>query len=403
MNLYTCKLGHPDGRIIEKNIEAHNPQILKQSLEEQGFFVFEIRKKPLQFLWEKGYARQKVGNKDLISFNQELLVLTKAGLPIIKSLDAILEKAEKGKLTEILHTVREDIKGGSALSDAFERFPKAFPHLYIASLRAGERTGDLPQTIRRYIEFLKRAESLKRKLLSASIYPAILITVASLAIVLLLVYVVPTFSQIYADSGSQLPLPTQYLMRFTTLLKSNLPFLIVLLIIGGVSFRRWTSTETGRYWVDNFKLRLPFIGNLVTKYSVVSFTRTFATVLGSGIPIIESLKMSVGTLNNKILERKLLEAITRVEEGSRLSAALESVEMMPPLALRMLGVGETTGSLEEMLVDISEFFEQEVDARMTLLTTIIEPAIMLSMGLIIGIIVLTMYLPIFKIASTVGQ
>ena len=403
MNLYTCKLGHPDGRITEKEVEAHNPQMLKQSLEEQGFFVFEIRKKPLQFLWDKGYARQKVSNKDLISFNQELLVLTKAGLPIVKSLDGILENAEKGTLAEILQAVREDIKGGAALSDAFERYPKAFPRLYIASIRAGERTGDLPKTIKRYVEFLKRAEGLKKKLLASLLYPMILITVASMAIALLLLYVVPTFTQIYADSGSQLPMATRYLIAVTSFLKSNVLFFIIMVVTGVVLFRRWVSTETGRYWIDNFKLRLPFVGNLVTKYAVVSFTRTFATVVGSGVPIVESLKMSVGTLNNKILERKLLEAITRVEEGSRLSTALESVDLMPPLALRMLAVGESTGSLEEMLVDISEFYEQEVEGRLTFLTTIIEPAIMLSMGLIIGIIVLTMYLPIFKIASTVAQ
>lgn len=402
MILYSCKLGLPDGRITVKEIEAHNPEVLKKSLEEQGYFVFEIRKRPLQFLWDKGYARQKVSNKEIISFNQELLVLVKAGLPIIKALDSILEKAEKGKLPEILHTVREDIKGGTSLSDAFEKFPRVFPHLYVASIRAGERTGDLPQTIRRYVEFLKRSEALKRKLLSALIYPTILVTIASIVISVLLIYVVPTFSQIYVGSGAQLPLPTQYLMLFTSFLKSNIIFFVVAIVIAVIFFRRWVATEAGRYWIDNLKLRIPFLGNLVTKYAVVSFTRTFATVLGSGIPIIESLKMSVGTLNNKILERKILDAIGRVEEGTRLSSALESAGFMPPLALRMLGVGETTGSLEEMLVDISEYFEQEVDARLTFLTTTIEPAIMLLMGIIIGIIVLTMYLPIFKLGSTLG-
>ncbi len=402
MILYSCKLGLPDGRITLKEIEANNPEVLKKSLEEQGYFVFEIRKKPLQLLWDKGYARQKVSNKEIISFNQELLVLIKAGLPIIKALDSILEKAEKGKLPEILNTVREDIKGGTSLSDAFEKYPRVFPHLYVASIRAGERTGDLPQTIRRYIEFLKRAEALKKKLLSALVYPIILVTVASIVISVLLIYVVPTFSQIYEGSGAQLPLPTQYLILFTSFLKSNIVFFVICLVIAVTFFRRWIATETGRYWIDNLKLRIPFLGNLVNKYAVVSFTRTFATVLGSGIPIIESLKMSVGTLNNKILERKLLDAIGRVEEGTRLSSALESTGFMPPLALRMLGVGETTGSLEEMLVDISEYFEQEVDAKLTILTTSIEPAIMLSMGIIIGIIVLTMYLPIFKLGSTIG-
>jgi type IV pilus assembly protein PilC len=402
MNLYTCKLGSPDGRVIEKDIEAQDPLVLRQSLEQQGYFVFRVKKKSFQFMWEKGFARQKVSNKDILSFNQEMLVLLKAGLPIIQALDTILEKADKGNLTDILGSVRQDIKGGAALSEALDKYPKVFSHLYVASIRAGEKTGDLPQTIRRYIEFLKKSEILKKKLLSALLYPAILVTVAVMAISLLLVYVVPTFSQIYADAGSNLPVPTQILISFTTLLKQYILVILAVIVVVAAYFRRWTRTGTGRYWMDGFKLRLPFIGNLITKYSVAAFTRTFATVLGSGIPVIESLRMSVGTLNNKILERKLLEAIVRVEEGARLSNALESVDMMPPLALRMLGVGETTGSLEEMLRDISEYFEEEVEGRMTLLTTAIEPAIMLFMGLIIGAIVITMYLPIFKIASTAG-
>jgi type IV pilus assembly protein PilC len=402
MKLFTCKLGSPDGRVIEKDIEAQDPVILRQSLEQQGFFVFGVKKKSFQFIWEKGFARQKVSNKDILSFNQEMLVLLKAGLPIIQALDTILEKTEKGNLTDILGSVRQDIKGGAALSEALDKYPKVFPHLYIASIRAGEKTGDLPQTIRRYIEFLKKSDVLKKKLLSALLYPAILVTVAVMAISLLLIYVVPTFSQIYADAGSKLPIPTQILISFTTLLKQYILGIIAVIVVAVAYFRRWTASGTGRFWLDGVILRLPFFGNLVTKYSVSGFTRTFATVLGSGIPVIESLRMSVGTLNNKILERKLLEAIVRVEEGIRLSSALESVGIMPSLALRMLGVGETTGSLEEMLKDISEYFEEEVEGKLTLLTTAIEPAIMLLMGLIIGAIVITMYLPIFKIASTVG-
>ncbi len=402
MNLYTCKLGSPDGRIFEKDIEAQDPVILQQSLEQQGFFVFRVRKKSFQFLWDKGYTRQKVSNKDILSFNQEMLVLIKAGLPIIQALDTILERAEKGNLTEILQTVREEIKGGAALSDALEKFPKAFSHLYVASIRAGEKTGDLPQTIRRYIEFLKKSGALKKKLIAALVYPAILVTVAVMAITLLLVYVVPTFSQIFSDAGSKLPLPTLMLINFSIFLKHYILVIISVLIVAVVFFRRWTASGTGRFWIDGIKLRLPFIGDLITKYSVSAFTRTFATVMGSGIPVIESLRMSVGTLNNKVLERKLLEATARVEEGISLATALESVKMMPPLALRMLGVGETTGSLEEMLGDISEYFEEEVEGRITLLTTAIEPLIMLFMGLVIGTIVITMYLPIFKLASTVN-
>lgn len=402
MALYTCKLGSSDGRIIEKEFEAADMQTLRESLEEQGFFVFEVRKKPLQFLFEKGIARARVGAKDLLTFNQELLVLLKAGLPIMQALDTILERTERGKLSDILREVREDIKGGSALSDAFEKHPRAFSHLYVASIRAGERTGDLPLTIRRYIAFVKRVEALKKKLISAMVYPSILVTVAFMAITLLLVFVVPTFSQIYADAGSQLPLPTQILIAITGAIRKY--FLVVLLLAGAgiVALRRWLRTERGRFLFDAFILKLPFFGDTFTKYALSNFCRTFATVTGSGIPIVQALRMSVGTLNNRVMERKMLAAIVSIEEGSRLSAAFERMNMMPPLALRMIGVGETTGALEEMLMDVSEHFEEEVEGRLNVLTTAIEPAIMIFMGLVIGGIVITMYLPVFKIAGTVG-
>ena len=402
MAIYTCKLGSSDDKIIEKEIEAANQDMLRQSLEEQGFFVFEIKKKSFQFLWEKGIARRGVDTKELLTFNQELLVLMKAGLPIIQALDTILEKSGKGKLTDILREVREDIKGGAALSEAFEKHSRVFSTLYIASIRAGEKTGDLPQTLRRFIAFIKRVEGFRKKVIAAFIYPAILVTVAFLAVTVLLIYVVPTFTKIFADAGSQLPMPTQILILFTTMLRKYILLFIGMIVVALVLFRRWCMTEQGRYLVDGWKLRIPLVGSLVSTYAVAGFSRTFATILGSGIPIVEALRMSVGTLNNKVLERRLLEAIVRVEEGTMLTTAIEKVRMMPPLALRMIGVGETTGALEEMLGEISDYFEEEIDRKLQILTTAIEPAVMIVMGFIIGAIIITMYLPIFKIAGTVG-
>jgi len=402
MPLFICKIGSAEGKIIEKEFEAASADILKQSLSSQGLFVFSITKKPLQFLWQKGASRRKIDTKALITFNQELLVLIKAGLPIIQALDTILERIEKGRLADLLEIIRDDIKGGSSLSDAFERHPSAFTHLYIASIRAGERTGDLPQTIKRYITFLKKTEGFRKKVITALFYPAILITVALMAVTLLLVYVVPTFSQVYADAGSQLPAPTLILIGFTSILKKFFPLIVAAGFFGMYLFRKWINTESGRMKMDGFNLRLPVLGDIFSKYAIVSFTRTLATIIESGIPIVESLKMSVGTLNNKILERRLTAAIRRVEEGVSLSVAIDGAKLMPTLALRMLSVGESTGSLEEMLEGISDYFEEELDQRLHLLSTAIEPAIMVIMGVVIGTIIVTMYLPVFKIAGTVG-
>jgi type IV pilus assembly protein PilC len=401
MSLYNCKLGASDGKILYREFEAVEPAALQKSLEDQGFFVFEIKRKPLQFLFDKGMKRRTIDNRALLTFNQELLVLIKAGMPIMQVLDAILERYESGKFAEILRQVREDVKGGAALSSAMEKHGRSFPHLYVASIRAGERTGDLPSTIRRYIQYLKRVDSIRKKVVSALFYPSILVLFAFMAITLLLLYVVPTFAHVYADAGSQLPLPTRMLIEFTTFLKKAAPFAVVIGFGGVAAYRSWVGTESGRYIVDRFKLTVPFGGDIFTKYSVAGFARTLATVLGSGIPIIESLRMSIGTLNNKYMEKRLFEAVRFIEEGGRLSTALERINIMPPLALRMLGVGETTGSLEDMLVDISDYLEDELEARMHLLTTAIEPAIMLVMGVVIGVIIIAMYLPVFKIAGTV--
>jgi type IV pilus assembly protein PilC len=402
MPLFTCKIGSADGKILEKEFEAASADILKKNLVSQGFFVFSVSKRPLQFLWNKGASRKKIDTKALITFNQELLILIKSGLPIIQTFDTILERIDKGRLAELLEIIRDDIKGGSSLSEAFERHPSAFSHLYIASIRAGERTGDIPQTIRRYITFLKKTDGFKKKILTALFYPSILLSVAFIAVTLLLVYVVPTFSQVYADAGSKLPLPTLVLMSFTAILKKYFLVLVGLVFIGMYVFRRWVATASGRYTVDSFVLRMPVLGDIYSKYSIVGFTRTLATVIESGIPIVESLKMSLGTLNNKVLEERLAGAIKRVEEGVSLSVAIDGARLMPSLALRMLSVGESTGSLEEMLESISDYFEEELDQRLLLLSTAIEPAIMIIMGLVIGAIIVTMYLPIFKIAGTVN-
>lgn len=402
MALFTCKIGSADGKIIEKDFEAASADILKQSLTSQGFFVFKIKKKPFQFVWNRGQSRKKIDIKALITFNQELLVLIKSGLPIIQALDTILERIDNRRLAEVLEVVRDDIKGGSSLSDAFDRHPSTFSHLYIASIRAGERTGDLPQTIRRYITFLKKTEGFRKKVITAMFYPAILMVVAFTAITLLLVYVVPTFSQVYADAGSKLPAPTLFLIGVTSILKRYFVLIVAMVMAAVYFFNKWSATGRGRYTVDSFKLKIPLIGDIFSKYSIVSFTRTLATIIESGIPIVESLKMSVGTLNNKVLESRLLAAVKRVEEGVSLSVAIDGAHLMPSLALRMLSVGESTGSLEEMLESISDYFEEELDQRLHLLSTAIEPAIMIVMGLVIGAIIVTMYLPVFKIAGTVG-
>ena len=399
MSTYRCKIGTADGRIIEKDFEAESREVLQESLEEQGFFVFRIRKS-LQW-FAKGAGRSSLSGRRFLAMNQEMLVLIRSGLPILQVLDTMIERMEAGGMLSALQEIRSDVKGGSALSDAFGRFSHLFPQLYVASLRAGEQSGDLPVTLGRYIEYQKRVEAIKAKVRSATFYPALLVIAVTLVLGFLLLYVIPTFTQVYADADVELPLLTQLVIALANGLVSGLPFWLPALVVGLLLLRTYARTERGKVLVDGLKLRLPFFGELLNEYALSTFCRTFATTLASGIPIVQAMQMSRGTLNNFILEKRLSAAVSRIREGAKISEALEQAGNFPVIALRMIGVGETSGSLVDMLTDVSEYYEAEVERRLDRLTTIIEPLMMMTMGLLIGGIVVAMYIPIFQLAGTV--
>lgn len=401
MAIFHCKIGTSDGRVVEKEFDATSRELLRESLEEQGFFVFQIKRRPLQALLGAEPGRGRLSGKRFLSFNRELLVLIRAGLPILQVLDTLIERMEPGGFHDALREIREDVKGGSALSEAFEKFPRYFSHLFVASLKAGERTGDLPVTLARFMEYQKRIEAIKEKVKSASFYPLLLCVAVVAVLLFLMLYVIPTFSQVYANANVQLPLLTRILIASATGLVRGLPFLLPLLaalIAGAAIFLR---TERGGFWLDRLKLRLPFFGRLLTDYALTGFCRTLGTTLSSGIPVVQAMQMSRGTLNNRELESRFSRSILRVEEGLSVSAALEQTGFFPAIALRMIGVGETTGALAELLGDVSEYYETEVENRLERLTTLIEPIMMMSMGLLIGGIVVAMYIPIFQLAGTI--
>jgi type IV pilus assembly protein PilC len=397
---FQCKIGTADGRVLEKSFEAENRESLQSSLEEQGFFVFRIRKAPFQWL-SKGVERSRFTGRRFLAFNQEMLVLIRSGLPILQVLDTLVERMESGALLNALQEVRNDVKGGSALSDAFGRFPLMFPQLYIASLRAGEQSGDLPVTLARYIQYQKRVEAIKAKVRSATFYPALLAIAVTVVLGFLLLYVIPSFTQVYADADVELPLLTRLVISLANGLVAGLPIWLPVLVIALLASRIYARTDRGILIVDRSKLHLPFFGNLFKEYALSTFCRTFATTLASGIPIVQSMQMSRGTLNNRILENRVAGAVKRIQEGAKISEALEQTDSFPLIALRMISVGETSGSLVDMLNDVSEYYESEVERRLDRLTTVIEPLMMLTMGLLIGGIVIAMYIPIFQLAGTV--
>lgn len=399
MSTYRCKIGTADGRIIEKDFEADNREVLQESLEEQGFFVFRIRKSLRWFA--KGTGGGSLSGRRFLAMNQEMLVLIRSGLPILQVLDTMIDRMEAGKVLNALQEIRSDVKGGSALSDAFGRFSHMFPQLYVSSLRAGEQSGDLPVTLGRFIDYQKRIEAIKAKVRSATFYPALLVIAVAVVLGFLLLYVIPSFTQVYADANVQLPVLTRLVIALANGLVSGLPFWLPALLAALLLLRAYARTEHGALLVDRCKLRLPFFGELLNEYALATFCRTLATTLASGIPIVQSMQMARGTLNNIVLEKRLSGAISRIQEGAKISEALEHAANFPVIALRMIGVGETSGSLVDMLTDVSEYYEAEVERRLDRLTTIIEPLMMMTMGLLIGGIVVAMYIPIFQLAGTV--
>ena len=402
MPTYQCKIGTADGRIVNKNYDSTTRDQLQENLEEQGFHVFQIRRESMSFFYGGQHKSARMTGRRFLSFNQELLVLLRSGLPVLQIFDTQIEQMEAGAFRDIISEIREEIRGGSSLSDAFAKFPRFFPTLYVASLKAGEKTGDLPETLSRFLEYQKRVETIRAKVRSASFYPLLLTTAAVIVVVFLMFFVVPRFSQIYADANVDLPLMTRALIGISTLIGSYWYLLPIVLVIAVPLTKSLFRSSHGRLRVDCFLLRVPFVGGLKIDYALSSFNRTLGTTLASGTPLVPAMQMSRGTLNNLSLEKEMVQAVRRIEEGSSLSESLKRTGFFPLLALRMISVGETSGSLTEMLGDIADYYEAEVEQRLTKLTTMIEPILMMIMGLMIAFIIVAMYVPIFQLAGTVG-
>ncbi len=400
MPVFVYKAGREDGSVFVKEAEAESPEALRKELEDSGYLVLHLAKRraigPGADLFQK-----KLKTEDFLVFNQELLVLIKAGLPIVQSLDILADRTLIPSFKDALVDVKTEIRGGKALSDSMDRHPRFFPELYCNSLRAGERTGNLAEVLGRFIIYQKKLLEVKRKLKTAVTYPIFLVGVTILLLVFLLTYVVPSFTQIYADTQSSLPTPTIILMNVTQFLKTYILLFIALGVALVFAFRAWYKTPDGRLKTDSYLLKVPLLGDTLRGYIISTMTRTLATILAGGIPMLQALEMVAKSVTNRAISEKLRYTQERVREGISLAASLEETKIMPVMTIRMIEVGEATGALESMLDDISTFYEDEVNVRVQRMTNLIEPVIMLLMGAVVGTIVIIMYLPIFELAGTV--
>jgi len=393
MPLYSYRAVREDGSSINDEAMAADAAELRQELEGRGYLVLSVTRKGTGVRGGKGSA------KDFLLFNQEFATLFKAGLPILQSLEILAKRTEKPAFRSALESITHDIKGGTMLSDAMAKHPAYFPPLYTATIRAGEKSGALTDVLKRYIDYQKKMMAVRRKLISALAYPAFLVVALIAVLLLFFLYIIPNFTQMFSEQGGQLPLLTTVLITFTTVLTAYFPVIVIGIVALGFGIYAWQKTAAGRKTIDALKLKLPIAKTLMTQYMLSQITRTLSTVLRGGIPLVQALDTTAGVINNSVMAQRMTEVRGLVTEGVSLADAVERTRLASDMTVRMIEVGESSGDLPQMLEEIAEFYDQEVENRLTVLTTMIEPVLMISMGMIIAVIVVALYLPIFQMGS----
>lgn len=404
MAIFTYRCARSDGSIVNGQIEGLEEAVVRGKLESQGLLIFALQQRgdavPGRSALVRSWGRLPLG--EFLIFNQEFLALVKSGLPVLRVWELLIERAQHTGFQQALRDVRQDIRGGSSSSDALAKHPNYFPELYIATVKAGEQSGNLPEVLQRYIGYLKLMMALRQKVVKALSYPMFLVLIGAGVIVFLLTYVMPTFVSVYGENAKALPWATQVLLDIAQHWQAQLIPAVLLLGVGALVFRAYYATSVGRFAADRLMLTLPLIGPVLVKHHTVQLTRTLGTILAGGTPLVDALHVARGAVSNRWVMSGLSEAEDEIREGVTLAAALERSRILPKLAIEMLSVGEETGSLESMLRDVGDFYEADLDTRLSQLTTWIEPALLLVMGVLVGAIVIIMYLPVFQMAGTVG-
>ena len=403
MPQFRYRAAKPDGNIFEDICEEENERAVRTRLESQGCLILELNGKGTSHASSRGLPRKgkPLSLREFLIFNQEFLALIKSGLPMLRSFDLLSERATKGAFQHALLGIREDIRGGSSISEAMANYPTYFPELYQASIRSGEQAGNLPEVIQRYIGYLKLLISVQEKVRSALAYPTFLIVFGFAVVGFLLAYVMPIFAEVYAESNTELPFATQMLLDMIHSASLWLPWIVIGLLAGGTFFHLWRKTPNGQIQIHRWLLRLPMLGDVILKNQVIRFTRTLATILAGGIPLLSALEVTTRGMTNRVFTQALGSAINSVKDGKSLSASLKRESFLPRMTIEMIEVGETTGSLETMLLEVAEFHEGELDYKLTRLTTWIEPVLLLGMGILVAGILIIMYLPIFNLAGAI--
>ncbi|MGM0442114.1 MAG: type II secretion system F family protein [Elusimicrobiota bacterium] len=403
MPIFTYQAKTPSGNTVEGEMEVNSKGTVVDRLRDKRMIVLEVKEKKessVKEIFDKiNPFSGKVKGKDLVIFSRQLSTMVSAGVPIVQGLSILSRQIENPYFKEIVEELTEDIESGEAIAVAMEKHPDAFNDLFINMVKAGELGGILDIILERLADYLEGASELKGKVKSAMVYPAVISFIATAVTIFLLVVIIPTFAEVFESFGQELPLPTQLLLNFSAFLRSYILYMILGLVLIVVGFLRYYKTESGNKKIDTILLKLPLFGILLKKVSIARFTRTFGTLVKSGVPILEALETVAKTSGNKVIEGAVLDARESIREGEKIADPLQESGVFPPMVMQMISVGEETGNLDLMLTKIADFYDSEVDAAIDGLTSMIEPIIIVAMGLAIGAIVIAMFLPIFEMST----
>src|SRR6266852_2062604 len=401
---FICRLGTPAGEIVTRTIEAAAANEARSRLEREGFKVFAItppKGEGVSSLTRLGGERagKRVKANDFLLFNQQLAALLRAGIPILQAIAMLRRRATSVRLRVVLEEVEEAIRGGAALSQAFAAQGSIFPRIYTASILAGERSGALDEVLSRYVTYMRRSVALRRKIRGALAYPTFLLLASLGMVIFLTVYVVPRMSELFAGFGGKLPVVTQIVLGISGWLTGNVFWLAPTIIVGSVALLIWSRTPQGRLTIDALMLKIPLAGKLLVQLAVAQASRSLATLLAGGITLVESWEIAAESITNLELRRRSSAILPLIREGQSFTESLEAARWMPELAIDMIGIGERSGSLREMLDEVATFYDAESEVRLEQLTTTLEPAILVVMGGVVVVILLAIYLPIIQSIS----
>jgi type IV pilus assembly protein PilC len=400
---FRCRLGTPGGEIIEGVYVADSESRLRSELEEKGLFVLSLQRRGgFSGLAAAGGRRRRISGQEFLVFNQELATLLKAGMPLVQSLDILRQRVANPTFKAVLDGVHEKVKAGTALSEAFAEHQGLFPRVYSASLMAGERSGNLDEVIRRYVAYEKVIGAVKRRTISALIYPAILVLLMVGLIGIIVVRVVPAFSSFYANFDRELPLSTRVIVGISDAIVTNLWLIVIGLAAIAVLAVGWLQQPGQRSRVDAMLLRLPWAGETVRKFATSQFARTLATLLGGGLPLVNGLEVAGAAMTNRYLANQVTLVTQRVREGESFAQAMLARGVFPDVAVKMVEVGESTGALQEMLNSLADFYDEDIETEVGRFITLIEPVILVIMGVVIAAVVLALYMPLFELSSVFG-